>query len=201
MTESPTDRLRPLRWSPARSREFTDRRVDRLDLGMRLPNVAAPSGSSRNTQPWRFIVITDVAVPPPDRGDRRPAGALAASTATAAIAIVLPVDEGHEVGLADDDGRVAERVLTSPPASSGSAPGSRGCGLTPARRSARGPVMRSARSFRLHDHFPRRSHLTEAALGAEDRARRGSTPARGRRSTRSAGRPRLRARGQAAARR
>ena len=32
-------------------------------------------------------------------------------TATAALAIVLPVDEGHEVGLAYDDGRVAERVL------------------------------------------------------------------------------------------
>ena len=32
-------------------------------------------------------------------------------TAVAAIAIVLPVDEAHEISLAYDDGRAAERIL------------------------------------------------------------------------------------------
>jgi hypothetical protein len=46
--------------------------------------------------------------PAPDGGDRRAADTVAA---TAAIAIVLPTDDGHETGLAYDEGRAAERIL------------------------------------------------------------------------------------------
>jgi nitroreductase len=105
---SPSERLRPLR-ATRQFREFTSQPVDRPLLDAIL-NVARWSGSSRNSQPWRFIVITDAGMLravteiglPQTRSLR---------TATAAIAIVLPVEEGREVGLAYDDGRVAERIL------------------------------------------------------------------------------------------
>ena len=41
-------------------REFTDEPVDEADLAA-LADVARWSGSSSNTQPWRFIVISDEA--------------------------------------------------------------------------------------------------------------------------------------------
>jgi nitroreductase len=105
---SPADRLRPLR-ATRQFREFTAEPVDRALLDA-IANVARWSGSSRNTQPWRFIVVTD-------EGMLRSFASIglpqtrALNTATAAIAIVLPVDVGHEVGLAYDDGRAAERIL------------------------------------------------------------------------------------------
>lgn len=75
-----------------------------------IADVARWSGSSRNTQPWRFIVVTDI------EAIRRIAETglpqtRALRTATSAIAIVLPLDDAHEVGLAYDDGRAAERIL------------------------------------------------------------------------------------------
>ena len=108
MSSTPKDRLRPLR-ATRQFREFTTEPVDREALDA-IANVARWSGSSRNSQPWRFIVVTDEAVireiaelgMPQTRSLR---------TATAAIAIVLPVDDDHEVGWAYDDGRVAERIL------------------------------------------------------------------------------------------
>jgi nitroreductase len=105
---TPTEILRPLRRT-RQVREFTDAPVapEALDA---LADVARWTGSSRNTQPWRFIVITEAATIralaevglPQTRALR---------TATAAIAIVLPADDGHDLGLAYDDGRVAERIL------------------------------------------------------------------------------------------
>lgn len=108
MSTSPADRLRPLRRT-RQVREFTAEPVDRAALDA-IADVARWSGSSRNSQPWRFIVVTGEAVlseiaalgMPQTRSLR---------TATAAIAIVLPADEDHEVGWAYDDGRVAERIL------------------------------------------------------------------------------------------
>lgn len=105
---SPSDVLRPLRRA-RQVREFTPEPIDRQALDA-LADVARWSGSSRNTQPWRFIVLTDTDVlrqiaeigAPQTRALR---------TATAGIAIVLPVDDGHEAGLAYDDGRAAERIL------------------------------------------------------------------------------------------
>jgi nitroreductase len=108
MSSTPADRLRPLRRA-RQVREFTTEPVDRAELDA-IADVARWSGSSQNTQPWRFIVLTDDAVLrqlatiglPQTRALR---------TATAAIAIVLPADETHEIGLAYDDGRAAERIL------------------------------------------------------------------------------------------
>lgn len=108
--DTAADRLRPLRRT-RQVREFTEDPVDRAELDA-IADVARWTGSSSNTQPWRFIVVTDVGVLrqiaeiglPQTRSLR---------TATAAIAIVLPVaeDDRHELGMAYDDGRAAERVL------------------------------------------------------------------------------------------
>jgi nitroreductase len=112
VSEDPSSRLadllRPLRRT-RQVREFTGEAVARDALDA-IADVARWTGSSRNTQPWRFIVITDVATlrrlwtigVPQTR---------ALETAAAAIAIVLPVDDAHEVGIAYDDGRAAERIL------------------------------------------------------------------------------------------
>jgi nitroreductase len=106
------DTLRSLR-TTRQVREFTDQPVDAADLDA-IANVGRWSGSSQNSQPWRFIVMTDVDVLrrmaeiglPQTRSLR---------TATAAIAIVLPVaeDDRHELGIAYDDGRAAERILVA----------------------------------------------------------------------------------------
>ena len=108
MTTNPADRLRPLR-QIRQIREFTDEPVDRAALDA-IADVGRWSGSSSNSQPWRFIVVTDAAVL------RRLAviglpQTRSLQTATAAIAIVLPADDGHEVGHAYDEGRAAERIL------------------------------------------------------------------------------------------
>ena len=108
MPDRPADALRPLRRT-RQVREFTAEPVDRDALDA-IADVGRWTGSSRNTQPWRFIVITDVDV------IRRIAEiglpqTRALRTATAAVAIVLPTDETHEVGIAYDDGRAAERIL------------------------------------------------------------------------------------------
>ena len=108
MTTNPADRLRPLRQT-RQIREFTDEPVDRAALDA-IADVGRWSGSSSNSQPWRFIVVTDAAVL------RRLAviglpQTRSLQTATAAIAIVLPADDGHEVGHAYDEGRAAERIL------------------------------------------------------------------------------------------
>jgi nitroreductase len=108
VTTTPADRLRPLRRT-RQVREFTAEPVDRNALDA-IADVARWSGSSRNTQPWRFIVVTDDAVlrqlaqvgMPQTRSLR---------TATAGIAIVLPANTGHELGDAYDEGRAAERIL------------------------------------------------------------------------------------------
>ena len=108
--ETPADRLRPLRRT-RQVREFETRPLppDVLDA---LADVARSTGSSQNTQPWRFIVITDPATIraiheaglPQTRG---------LATAPAAIAIVLPSDPRRAVHDAYDDGRVAERLLVA----------------------------------------------------------------------------------------
>jgi nitroreductase len=108
VSPTPSDTLRPLRRA-RQVREFTAAPVDREMLDA-LADVARWTGSSRNTQPWRFIVVTNestireiAAIGLPQTRSLR--------TATAAIAIVLPAEEGRDVGHAYDDGRVAERIL------------------------------------------------------------------------------------------
>lgn len=109
-TETPADRLRPLRRA-RQVREFEPRPVE-PDILEALTDVARWTGSSRNTQPWRFIVITDPSTLrainqaglPQTRG---------LATAPAAVAIVLPSDPARAVHDAYDDGRVAERLLVA----------------------------------------------------------------------------------------
>jgi nitroreductase len=104
---APHEVLRPLR-RVRQVREFTPQvpSDEALDA---LADVARWSGSSRNEQPWRFLILRDQGVlrriwelgVPQTR---------ALATATAAIAIVLPVGE-HDLADAYDDGRAAERLL------------------------------------------------------------------------------------------
>lgn len=107
---SPLDRLRPLR----RTRQYREFDGEPVDPGVidALVDVARWTGSSKNSQPWRFIVITDPASLraihraglPQTRG---------LETAAAAVAIVLPADPDRAVHDAYDDGRVAERLLVA----------------------------------------------------------------------------------------
>jgi nitroreductase len=75
-----------------------------------VTEVARWSGSSRNEQPCRFIVLHD----------RDPIGRIAElglpqtrglRTATAAVAVVVPDEAERELSRAFDDGRAAERML------------------------------------------------------------------------------------------
>jgi nitroreductase len=107
-TSDPAARLRQLRRT-RQIREFTAEPLDSAALDA-IADVARWSGSASNAQPWRFIVVTDEAVL------RRLATiglpqTRSLQTASAAIAIVLPADDGHEIGHAYDEGRAAERML------------------------------------------------------------------------------------------
>lgn len=109
-TRTPADLLQPLRRT-RQFREFEPTPLDR-DVLDALVDVARWSGSSQNSQPWRFIVITEpatlraihTAALPNSRG---------LATAAAAIAIVLPADPKRAVRDAFDEGRVAERILVA----------------------------------------------------------------------------------------
>jgi nitroreductase len=107
-TLTAAERLRPLRRA-RQVREFTPDPVAADELAA-IADVARWTGSGNNRQPWRFLVVTDVDV-------LRRIGEIGVpqtrslATATAAIAIVLPADDSHEIGLAYDDGRAAERIL------------------------------------------------------------------------------------------
>jgi nitroreductase len=105
---SAIERLRPL-IRTRQIRHYNSEPVADEDL-LALLEVARWSGSSRNSQPCRFIVVNDVAL------IRRMAEighpqTRALGTAMAAIAITLPAEDGRAISLAYDDGRVAERVL------------------------------------------------------------------------------------------
>lgn len=107
---SAKDAVRPL-MRVRQVREFTDDPVapDALDA---IADAARWSGSSRNTQPWRFVIIRSrdalreiaTAGMPQTRS---------LESATAAIAIVLPEGPGTGVSLAFDEGRAAERILAA----------------------------------------------------------------------------------------
>jgi nitroreductase len=105
---SPAEQVRPL-LRVRQIRDFTDQPISEAQLDA-VADAARWSGSSRNSQPWRFITIREV----------RTLRALAKAgtpqtrlleTAPAAIAIVLPGDGDHQVSFAFDEGRAAERML------------------------------------------------------------------------------------------
>lgn len=102
------ERTRPLR-RVRQIRDFaaeglTDAEVDAI------VDAARWSGSSRNVQPWRFIVLRELATL------RRLAeiGApqtVPLATAAAAIALVVPADPADAIWVAYDEGRATERIL------------------------------------------------------------------------------------------
>jgi nitroreductase len=106
----PIDRVRPL-IRTRQVREFTDEPVGEADLEA-LTEVARWTGSSRNSQPWRFIVVREAATIAKLAALGLPE-TRALRTATAAIAIVLPEEQGRAVSHAYDEGRAAERILVA----------------------------------------------------------------------------------------
>jgi nitroreductase len=103
-----TERLRPL-IRTRQYRHFTSEPVADDDLTA-LAEVARWSGSSRNTQPWRFIAVRDIPLIRQIAEAGEPQ-TRALHTAMAAFAISLPIEESRAISHAYDDGRVAERVL------------------------------------------------------------------------------------------
>jgi nitroreductase len=104
----PAEILRPLRRT-RQYREFEPTPVSDAELDA-IADVARWTGSSRNTQPWRFLVLTD----PSTLRALNEAGlpqTCGLATAPAAIAIVLPADPSPELPDAYDEGRAAERML------------------------------------------------------------------------------------------
>jgi nitroreductase len=104
----PSELVRPL-LRTRQIREFTDEPVDEADLAT-LADVARWSGSSANTQPWRFIVIREEATLRAIAAAGMPQ-TRSLRTAVAAIAIALPEEQGKAVSHAYDEGRAAERIL------------------------------------------------------------------------------------------
>lgn len=109
-SDSPRARVRPL-LRTRQIREFTPDplRDDELDA---IVEAARWTGSSRNEQAWRFIVVRDEAalrrfaeVGLPQTRSLR--------TASAAIAIVLPDEPDAAISRAYDEGRAAERMLVA----------------------------------------------------------------------------------------
>lgn len=107
---SPLDAVKPL-LRVRQMREFTDEPVREDDIDA-IVDAARWSGSSSNSQPWRFIVLRD-------RNQVRRLGEMAlpqtrgALTAAAAVAIVIPDDSERAVSYAFDEGRAAERMLVA----------------------------------------------------------------------------------------
>ena len=90
-------------------REFTDSPVDPAALAA-IADAARWSGSGRNTQPWRFVVIRDLATIRTIQEAGMPQ-TRSMATAMAAIAVVMPQTPGSGVGQGYDEGRAAERML------------------------------------------------------------------------------------------
>jgi nitroreductase len=108
LSSFPAERVRPL-VRVRQIREFTDREVSKPELAA-LADVARWSGSSSNTQPWRFVVVSGK-----DTlrrlGDAAMPSTRSLQTAAAAIAIVMPDQPGKAESIAYDEGRAAERIL------------------------------------------------------------------------------------------
>ena len=108
MSSEPGERTRSLR-RVRQIREFTAEPLTDAEVDA-IVDAARWSGSSRNSQPWRFLVLrvdgtlrrlAEIGTP-----QTRPL-----ATAVAAIAIVVPSDPADAVWVAYDEGRAAERIL------------------------------------------------------------------------------------------
>lgn len=105
---APLDRVRPL-LRVRQIREFTDQPASPAELTA-IADVARWSGSSSNRQPWRFVVVRDVATLRRLHEAGLPQ-TRALATATGAIVTVLPNEPDRMESFAFDDGRAAERML------------------------------------------------------------------------------------------
>ncbi len=103
MTDTATDALAVIR-HVRQVRAYTDEPVDPAALDEIL-EVARWSGSSANTQPWRFIVIDDPDVLKQLADIRLP------WIATAPVAIAIVLDGNKKISEAYDEGRVTERIM------------------------------------------------------------------------------------------
>jgi nitroreductase len=106
--ETATDRVRPL-IRVRQVREFRDESVDVAALAA-IAEVGRWSGSSKNGQPWRFIVIRDESTLRQLAQVGMPQ-TRSLQTAPAAIAIALRNQPSSELADAYDEGRAAERML------------------------------------------------------------------------------------------
>ncbi len=106
----PAEVVRPL-LRVRQVREFTDEPVGPEVLDA-LADVARWSGSSTNSQPWRFVIVRSLETLRSIAKAGLPQ-TRSLQTATAAIAIALPDEKGSGISFAFDEGRAAERVLVA----------------------------------------------------------------------------------------
>jgi nitroreductase len=106
--QTPADAVRPL-LRVRQVREFAAEPVEQEALDA-IADAARWSGSSQNSQPWRFIVIRDPEILRAIHDAGAPS-TRSLATAAAAIAIVMPERQGRGVALSYDEGRAAERIL------------------------------------------------------------------------------------------
>ena len=105
------ERVKPL-IRTRQHRVFTDQPVASEDLAA-LTDVARWTGSSRNNQPWRFIVVRDVELLR-RIGDMGHPQTRSLHSAMAAIAIAMPDDEGRGEPRYDEVGRRAHADAAAP---------------------------------------------------------------------------------------
>ncbi len=84
-------------------RTFTDRPIDRSTL-IQILEAGRRAGSSRNRQPWHFVVVAD----PSRLRDLAGCGGFAQHVAHSAAAIVVLIDDA---GAAFDAGRCAQNMM------------------------------------------------------------------------------------------
>lgn len=108
IAHSSADRVRPL-LRVRQVREFASTPVD-ADALDAIADAARWSGSSRNGQPWRFVIIRDSETLRSIHEAGLPQ-TRSLATAQAAIAIVLPREPGSGISHSYDEGRAAERML------------------------------------------------------------------------------------------
>lgn len=169
-------------------REFSDRPVDPAALDA-IADAGRWSGSSKNGQPWRFVVVRRrETLDRLARADDPPSGPLL--TAAAALAIAMPDVPGTSVVTAYDEGRAAERMLVAASLLGlGAAIGWVGKGARPIVAELLGvPEDRQVRTILAIGHptdaaarpktargkarLPRRQTVFEERLGPQTRSRR-----------------------------
>jgi nitroreductase len=107
---SPAEVVRPL-LRVRQVRSFTDDPIDSAAVDAIL-DAARWSGSSRNSQPWRFIDIRDRETLQ-RMADAGLPQTRALGSAAAAVAIAMEQEQGAAVSHAYDEGRAAERMLVA----------------------------------------------------------------------------------------